>query len=144
MILGAGGVVPSIIFGLQNLQIGKIYVSNRTLKKAEALKEKYNYVEIIDWGKIQDCDLIINCTSIGLKKNDKIEIDFKKLSGKKIFYDLIYNPPITTLLSEAINNGHIIVNGKDMFLYQAQKAFSLWHNVNPKLEEKLTEFLYND
>ena len=79
-----------------------------------------------------------------IKKNDKIEIDFKKLSGKKIFYDLIYNPPITTLLSEAINNGHIIVNGKDMFLYQAQKAFSLWHNVNPKLEEKLTEFLYND
>ena len=31
-----------------------------------------------------------------------------------------------------------------MFLYQAQKAFSLWHNVNPKLVEKLTEFLYND
>ena len=31
-----------------------------------------------------------------------------------------------------------------MFLYQAQKAFSLWHNVKPKLEEKLTKFLYND
>jgi shikimate dehydrogenase len=31
-IFGAGGVVPSIIFALTNLNIKKIYLSNRTLK----------------------------------------------------------------------------------------------------------------
>ena len=34
LILGAGGVVPSIIIALKKMQVGKIYLSNRTELKA--------------------------------------------------------------------------------------------------------------
>ena len=32
--------------------------------------------------------------------------------------------------------GNILENGLNMFLFQAQKAFSIWHNIEPKLIKK--------
>ena len=66
-ILGAGGVVSSIILALKRLGAAKIILSNRTKKKADNLKKRYMDLEIIDWGKIPDFDMIINATSLGLK-----------------------------------------------------------------------------
>ena len=39
LILGAGGVVPSIIIALKKMQISKIYLSNRTNLKALEIKK---------------------------------------------------------------------------------------------------------
>ena len=144
LIFGAGGVVPSIISALINLKVQKIFVSNRTFEKAESLKKKFNFIEIIDWGKTENCDLYINSTSVGLKEDDNLGLDFNNLEKKKIFYDVIYNPPKTSFLSVAEKNGHKIINGRDMFLYQAQKTFELWHNLLPDVNQKLIEYLYND
>ena len=143
-IFGAGGVVPSIILALNNLKIKKIFVSNRTQEKAEIIKKRFKDIKILKWGSIENCDMFINATSIGLKKNEKFNLNFSQISEKKIFYDVIYNPSKTNFLQEAEKKGHKIINGKDMFLYQAQKAFYLWHNLSPKIDNKLKEFLYND
>jgi shikimate dehydrogenase len=143
-ILGAGGVVPSIISALENLKVGKIILSNRTLKKAEKIQKNFHKIKILEWGKIENFDIFINATSIGLKKSDTLKFDFTKLSGNKVFYDVIYNPSKTNFLKEASKLGHITINGRDMFLYQAQKAFKIWHNILPKIDEKLLKYLYND
>ena len=45
LILGAGGVVPSIIFALNKMEVSKITVSNRTFKKAENLKTQFNKID---------------------------------------------------------------------------------------------------
>jgi len=144
LIFGAGGVVPSIILALNNLKTKKIFISNRTLEKAEIVKEKFKNIQILEWGIIENCDIFINATSIGLNNNDKFNFDFSQISEKKIFYDVIYNPSKTNFLQEAEKKGHRIINGQDMFLYQAQKAFFLWHNLSPKVDNNLIEFLYND
>jgi len=144
LIFGAGGVVPSIILALNNLKTKKIFISNRTLEKAEIVKEKFKNIQILEWGIIENCDIFINATSIGLNNNDKFNFDFSQISEKKIFYDVIYNPSKTNFLQEAEKQGHRIINGQDMFLYQAQKAFFLWHNLSPKVDNNLIEFLYND
>jgi len=144
LIFGAGGVVSSIIYALLKLKIKKIFISNRTLENAKLIKKKYNLVEIIEWGELENCDLFINSTSVGLKTGDSLELNFKNLEENKIFYDVIYNPRKTSFLLEAEKNGHKIINGRDMFLYQAQKAFNLWHNFTPAIDEKLIKFLYND
>ena len=39
--------------------------------------------------------MIINATSIGLKKGEKLDIDLKKFGENKFFYDVIYNPKET-------------------------------------------------
>lgn len=144
LIFGAGGVVPSIILALNNLKTKKIFISNRTLEKAEIVKEKFKNIQILEWGIIENCDIFINATSIGLNNNNKFNFDFSQISEKKIFYDVIYNPSKTNFLQEAEKQGHRIINGQDMFLYQAQKAFFLWHNLSPKVDNNLIEFLYND
>jgi shikimate dehydrogenase len=143
-IFGAGGVVPSIILALTNLNIKKIYLSNRTLKNANLIKDKFNFIEVIKWGKIINCDLFINSTSVGLKNNDNLGLNFENIKEKKIFYDVIYNPPKTNFLLEAEKKGHSVINGRDMFLYQAQKAFNLWHNLTPNIDDQLINYLYND
>ena len=71
-------------------------------------------------------------------------MNLENLKQRKIFYDVIYNPPKTNFLLEAEKNGHEIINGRNMFLYQAQKAFNLWHNITPKINKQLINYLYND
>ena len=138
-ILGAGGVVSSIILALKKLGVSQIFLTNRTKEKAEKLKKIYTDIEIVKWGQSTDFDMIINATSLGLKVNDRIELDFSKAGSKKLFYDIIYNPNKTNFLLKGEELGNRIENGKMMFMYQAQLAFNVWHNILPKVSEKLLD-----
>jgi shikimate dehydrogenase len=141
LILGAGGVVPSIIIALRKMQIEKICLSNRTELKAIELKKNFPEIEIIKWGDTLDFDIIINATSIGLKEEDEININYQQISKDKLFYDVIYNPPETNFLKNAKRFGGITRNGKMMFIYQAQKAFFIWHKVVPKIDNETINLL---
>jgi len=136
LILGAGGVVPSIIIALKKMQIAQIYLSNRTELKALEIKKFFPEIEIIEWGKVINFDIIINATSIGLNEKDEINIDYKNSSQNKFFYDVIYNPKETNFLRTAKEFGAQIENGKMMFIYQAQKAFFIWHNILPVIDNE--------
>jgi len=140
LIFGAGGVVSSVVLALNNLGLENITITNRTKNKAEILSEKYN-LEVCEWGKILDADIYINCTSIGLNKNDSMDLDFSKINGK-IFYDIIYKPK-TNFLINAEKYGNQIIDGKMMFLYQAQKSFEIWHGIKPQISEQ-TKVLLDD
>ena len=91
LILGAGGVVPSIIYALNKMKVSKIKISNRTREKAENLKKLFENIEIIEWGEVPNFDMIINATSLGLRKEDSINLDFSQMPKNKIFYDIIRN-----------------------------------------------------
>ena len=141
LILGAGGVVPSIIIALRKMQISKIYLSNRTKLKALEIKKLFPEIEIIEWGKTSSFDVIINATSVGLNKKDEIDIDYKNISQNKFFYDVIYNPKETNFLRKAREFGAYTENGKMMFIYQAQKAFFIWHNILPIVDNEALNLL---
>ena len=142
-ILGAGGVTSSIIDALE--QGGsKVFLSNRTKKKAEDLKKRYTKIEVLDWGKRPlVCDVVINTTSIGLTKDERIDIDFDDCKGdkNKLFYDLIYNPKETNFLKEARLRGNITMNGQQMFLNQAKHAFNLWTKITPEIDDGVIKLL---
>tara|TARA_B110000014_G_scaffold213098_2_gene165799 strand:- start:594 stop:1391 length:798 start_codon:yes stop_codon:yes gene_type:complete len=141
-ILGSGGVVPSIIIALQKMKAFQIILSNRTKEKAEDLKKKLNKnLEILEWGKIPDFDMIINATSLGLKKNEEIKLDFSKIGPNKLFFDVIYNPNETKFLLSAKKNGHQVENGKMMFIYQAHQAFAIWHKILPEINNETIKLL---
>jgi len=140
-ILGAGGVVPSIILALKKMGADKIILSNRTKKKAEQLKKIFPNLEIVNWGEIPEFNMIINATSLGLNKEDEIKLDYTGLGSNKLFYDVIYNPKQTKFLSRAKQFGNQTENGKMMFIYQAHQAFTLWHKVMPKIDEETIKLL---
>ena len=140
-ILGAGGVVPSIIYALEKSGVSKITVSNRTKQRAEDLKENFPKTIVVDWGNQPEFDIIINATSLGLNKKDDIGLNFKDMNKEKLFYDVIYNPKETNFLRTGKSLGCQVCNGKMMFIYQAFEAFKLWHKVKPEINEDLKKFL---
>ena len=140
-ILGAGGVVPSIIIALKKMKVAKIFLSNRTKKKAEELKKTFSNLEIVNWGEMPEFNMIINATSLGLNKNDEIKLNYEDIGVNKFFYDVIYNPSQTKFLSTAQHFGNQIENGKMMFIYQAHQAFTLWHKITPKIDDETIKLL---
>ena len=141
LILGAGGVVPSIIFALNKMNVSSIIVSNRTKAKAIDLKKNFQNLEVIEWGNIPDVDMIINATSVGLNKNDKLDLDFSNVRNNKLFYDIIYNPKETNFLKTGKMLGNISENGMMMFIYQAHQAFTIWHNIMPEINDETIKIL---
>ena len=140
-LLGAGGVSPSIIFALQKMKATKIILSNRTKKKAENLKKIFSDIEIVDGGKTTEFNMIINATSLGLKKDDEIKLSYTDIGSNKLFYDIIYNPQETNFLKKAKQSGNQTENGKMMFIYQAHQAFTVWHKIMPEINDQIIKLL---
>ena len=141
LILGAGGVVPSIVYALMKMNFSKIFVTNRTKWRAEKIKNIFNSIKLINWGEIPEFDVIINATSVGLNKEDKINLDLTKIGKNKLFYDVIYNPGETNFLNLGKKSGNKYENGKLMFIYQAFSAFKLWHGIEPTISNEAIKIL---
>ncbi len=122
----------------------KIILSNRTKSKAEDLKNNFNELKIIDWGETPNFDMIINATSIGLKNEDGIKLDYSLIEPNKFFYDVIYNPRETIFLKRAKLFGNRAENGKMMFIYQAHQAFTIWHKLMPEINDEVINIVTND
>ena len=143
-ILGAGGVVPSLILALNKMGVASITLSNRSRNKAETLKQSFNKITIIDWGKMVNFDMVINATSVGLNKDDKMNLNFSKIGKNKFFYDVIYNPKETNFLKIGKKLNNKTENGEKMFIYQALEAFKIWHGIQPEIDNRLMSLLKND
>lgn len=123
LIIGAGGVVSSIIFALKKMKVSKITIINRSRNKAYEMKNLFNDLTILDWGEIPNFDMVINATSIGLQNEDEINLDFSKVGGGKFYYDVIYNPKQTNFLKNAKKLGNKIENGKKNVHLSSSRIF---------------------
>ena len=141
LILGSGGVTPSLIYALNKKKIKKIFISNRTIQKAKDIKNKFSFVEIIPWERInkksEEVDVIINATSLGMKNGSEFERLIDKFKPDLVYYDVIYNPLETNMLKNFKDKKILTYNGLEMFLFQGQKSFSLWNKIVPKVDEDL-------
>lgn len=77
---------------------------------------------------IEDCDVLINGTSIGMAPDTDACVisNASFLHPGLIVSDIIYNPRETKLLSIAKSRGCHTFNGMYMLLYQGAEAFRLW------------------
>ena len=145
LIIGAGGVSPSVVLSLLKSGVQQISITNRTREKCVFLKNKFSNLKIIEWEKLQEeiknYDIIINATSLGLKGNKDFGFDFDQIKSNLIYIDTIYNPLETRTLKYLKNMDIKVFNGLNMFIYQGQKAFYLWNKINPEIDEKLIELL---
>ena len=145
LVIGAGGVSPSVIFSLQKSKIQNIAIINRTHEKSIFLKKKFNSLNVLKWKslkqEISKFDIIINATSLGLKNGDDFEFNFDNVKDNLIYIDTIYNPIETKTLKFLKENKIKTFNGLDMFIYQGQKSFYLWNKINPEIDDQLIDLL---
>tara|TARA_B100000965_G_scaffold366049_1_gene350981 strand:- start:197 stop:1027 length:831 start_codon:yes stop_codon:yes gene_type:complete len=145
LVMGAGGVAPSIIFSLLKSNIGDISLSNRTLDKSIFIKKKFPKISVIDWSDLEInlkiFDIIINATSLGLNKNDNFQFDIDKIKLSATFIDTIYNPIETNIIKKLKQKKIKTMNGLNMFMYQGQKSFYIWTKQNPEIDQDLINLL---
>ena len=143
LILGAGGVTPSLIYALNKEKIKKIFISNRTVEKAKNMQKIFPFIKITNGiSKLNGCFVvIINATSLGMKNYAEFKYKIKKYKPDILMMQEINNPLETTMLKNFKNNEIKTFNGMEMFLFQGQKAFSLWNNIVPNIDEELKELV---
>ena len=145
LVIGAGGVSPSVILSIKKSGIRNIYITNRTRDKCIFLKKKFNFLNIVSWedlkSQIKNFDIIINATSLGLKNGDDFNFNFSNTKNEAIYIDTVYNPLETKTFTYLKNEGRKVFNGLDMFIYQGQKSFYLWNKINPEINDELLELL---
>ena len=145
LIIGAGGVSPSVILSLIKSGLKNISITNRTKEKCFFLKNKFKILNIVDWKLLKDeikkCDILINATSLGLKNAEDFDFNFENTKSNLIYIDTIYNPLETRTLKYLKEKDVKVFNGLDMFIYQGQKSFYLWNKINPEIDQKLIDIL---
>ncbi len=145
LIIGAGGVSPSVVLSIQKSGIKNISITNRTNEKCIFLKKKFNFLNILPWetlaSEIKNFDIIINATSLGLKNGQDFNFNFSNTKKEVIYIDTIYNPLETKTFKYLRDEGKRVFNGLDMFIYQGQKSFYLWNKINPEIDDDLIDLL---
>lgn len=151
-VIGAGGAARAIIYSLIKSEVKTIYIHNRNQSRAADLINDFqdfaaerncilSCLEMKDFSnQLDQCDLLVNSTSLGMVGQEKLSIDLSKLNQNAIIYDIVYKPLMTDLLIEAQNRGNRIVTGIGMLIFQALVGFELWFGKKP--EEKLITELF--
>ena len=145
LILGAGGVAPSIILALTKSYFNNIFLANRTYDKSLFLKRKFTNINVVKWEEylkvFDQFDIVINATSLGLKEGNDFKDKVTKFKKNLIYIDTIYNPPQTKMIKLFKSCNIKTFNGLSMFIYQGQKSFYLWNKINPEIDNGIIELL---
>ena len=137
VIMGAGGAARAVVCGLIAQGINQIIIGTRNEDKAQEFVKLFPAganIHGCDWRKeifadaIEQCDILINCTPIGMSSSQEIQlpINWQNVKPTAVICDLIYNPPLTPFLAYAQSRGHLVINGAGMLVEQGALAFELW------------------
>ncbi len=142
VVLGAGGAARAILFALVTRGFKNIFLTNRTLKRAEELARVFGAgITPLDWMKRQDvlgqADLLVNSTSLGMGDNADRYIDLASLPDHAVVADIVYVPLETPLLRSARDRGLRGVDGLGMLLHQAVPGFQHWFGATPRVTPEL-------
>ena len=138
LLIGAGGAAKGIAIGLCKERAGTITILNRNEQRAIKLKlickNFQTKINIQKWNnkKIpKTVDLVINATSIGMKANERLDLDFSDVKKGTFIYDIVYKKGKTFLLKKSASLGHKTSDGLSMLIRQAAESFSYWFNKYP-------------
>lgn len=149
LVLGAGGSSRAVVFGLLERGIGRIALANRSIERAEALRDLFgDRVVPIAWSDIPaalpGAGLLVNTTSLGMKGQPPLQIDLSALPADAVVADLVYVPLETDLLAAAKARGLRTADGLGMLLHQAVRGFDLWFGARPHVTAELRALVEAD
>ena len=145
LLLGAGGAARAIAYAMAK-EADELAVLNRTVKDAQALArlvEKTANKRIVAGSlspediqaNLQDSDVLINATSVGMKpRPEETPVPAKLLRSNLSVMDIVYNPLETKLAKDAKAVGAKVVSGVEMLIYQGAASFEIWTGKSAPVE----------
>jgi shikimate dehydrogenase len=142
VVLGAGGGARAIVCGLIERGFTRINVVNRSLSRAEHLRDRFgDTLHAYHWSALPHllsrASLLVNATSLGMSGQPSLDLDLSPLHADAVVADIVYVPLKTQLLAAAQARGVSAVDGLGMLLHQAVRGFSLWFGVRPEVTAEL-------
>lgn len=149
VVLGAGGAARAIVWALLSRKFTAVHIVNRTVEKAQKIACEFGSKMFAhDWEKLgillEEADLLVNTTSLGMTGNPPLEIDLSKLPAHALVNDIVYSPRETDLLKKAAARGNPTVDGIGMLLHQAVPGFERWFGVRPEVTDELRTLVLKD
>lgn len=141
LVLGAGGAARAVGFALmkaeaESIAIAELVAPPKAAELADSLKTMGStQITTLPWEEpalakeLANCDLLINCTPMGMKHSHDEQLSPVKANSipTGIFvYDVVYNPPETPLLREAKQAGAKALGGLSMLVHQGAISFESW------------------
>ncbi|MDR0533693.1 MAG: shikimate dehydrogenase [Verrucomicrobiales bacterium] len=145
LILGAGGAGQALAKQAALERCEKLVLVNRTEEKVRELASSLApyfdtqklmgadaRLKVVPWDEtliakeLDQIDLLVNATSIGLKASDAAVLPARILQPHLCVYDTIYRPAKTRLLAAAEEAGARGANGLSMLLHQGALSFEIW------------------
>lgn len=147
IILGAGGASRAVIHSVLKAGFNRVHIVNRTLSRAETLADRFGDRCVANpWQALpellNECDLLVNTTSLGMSGSDSSETpmpDLQCMKQSAIITDIVYTPIETPLLTAAKSQGLVTVDGLGMLLHQAVPGFEKWFSVRPEVTHELRQ-----
>jgi len=144
VVFGAGGAARAIIYGLLERGVTRIHVHNRTLAKAETLRERFGpqivptTVDALPTA-LDRAGLVVNAASFGMVGYPDLEVDLSTVRHDAVVADVVYVPLETGLLKRARARGLAVSDGLGMLLHQASGCFERWFGVRPVVTLELRD-----
>lgn len=144
LVLGAGGAARAVVFSLLSAGAARIAVSNRTPERASLLVDHFERLfpgrlEVAGFDQAallscaEECDAVINATSVGHGGEPVEEVSFEFLPPGKVAFDLIYHPG-SPFQRAGWRRGAKVVTGLSMLVFQAAEAFKIWTGQDPPVQ----------
>ncbi|HPT37008.1 MAG TPA: shikimate dehydrogenase [Methanothrix sp.] len=127
LLIGAGGAARAIAYTLHQ-EGARISIANRNIKRAQELAElvgavSYSLSSLAE--HVKQADIIINCTSVGMREGDPRLFEAGILKRDHVVFDIVYNRE-TQLLLDARAAGALALDGVMMLVHQGRKALEIW------------------
>jgi len=122
LVLGTGGASLAVIAALTDSEIPFQVVSRNS--GPDLLT--YDQVKVLDL--LATYKLVLNTTPLGMQPQIKTapDLDYHKIGPRHFLFDLVYNPVLTTFMSNGLSMGAMVKNGIEMLELQAEKAWDIW------------------
>jgi shikimate dehydrogenase len=145
LILGAGGAAAAIAVAVLREGASRLYLANRTARKAEDLRARLSEValgaeiQVCPFDEVGDAaaeaEVLINATYLGMKEGQPLPLPPESLTAEKVVCDAVYLAGKETgLIRRARKVGACVVPGGRMLLYQGVQAQRVWTGREPNVE----------
>lgn len=141
LMVGAGGAAWGIAFALKRQGFSRLYIANRTYRRAEELAAATGAIPLTISEAEEQLGMmsaVINTTSAGMQ-DGTLPLELSNLAAGTLVSDIIYNPPETQLLKRAADKGGRVQNGVGMFVQQGAIAFEAWTGIQPDTESMVNK-----
>jgi len=147
LIVGAGGGAGQAVAKQCALAgCSALFLANRTLEKVQELAATLKLADLSEVHAVSSAapelhdlvaaaDLIVNATSLGLKRGDAEVLPHALLTARHQVFDMVYRKGETTaLVSAARDVGAVACDGLPLLLHQGAVSFAHWFGEPVPLE----------